>query len=121
MKSLAKLTTVTRQDLSSGYQTVQSMHVALDWAISNRDEFLTWHKTSNYLVALSVKNTFELDKIINRFNDLNINFEVFYEPDINEITGLCFLSNDKTIKITSKLSLANSNIGKIDKRNKKEI
>ena len=103
---VSKLTTITRRDLTSGQQAVQSSHAAIDFIIDNNDLANNWHKTSNYLINLSVADISELERLSAKLHEYEIIHTNFYEPDLdNELTAISFLSSEKTIKITGNLPL----------------
>lgn len=101
-----KLVIVTREDLSLGYQAVQAAHAAIDFTFEHPNRAGPWHKESNYLVILSLKNEKQLELLIRRCEDLNLKFTIFREPDIdNEITALAIEPSLVTQKLVSKIPL----------------
>ena len=106
MKHNQKLTTVTRRDLSPGYQAVQSAHSIADFAIQHPQEFKDWHENSNYLCQLSVENEEELAKLAFKAEAKGIKITRFYEPDLNDqLTSICLEASDSTRRVTSNLPL----------------
>jgi hypothetical protein len=98
---------ITRQDISSGYQAVQSIHAAIQFGMEHPDIHRFWFDKSNYLGLLSVANELELGKIIEKAAEQNIKFSVFREPDIdNQITAIALEPGNKSKKICSSLPLA---------------
>jgi peptidyl-tRNA hydrolase len=98
---------IVRGDLSSGYQGVQGMHAALQFAFENRDVFDDWHQTSDYLGFLSVANESELARVAEQAEERDIRFSVFREPDIdNQITAIALEPGTKSKKLCSQLPLA---------------
>jgi peptidyl-tRNA hydrolase len=98
---------VTRRDLSNGYQAVQSMHAAIQFAFEHKDIVGDWYQTSNYLGLLSVANESELEQLVEQAKRNNIRFSVFKEPDIdNQITAIAFEPGIHSKKLCSKLKLA---------------
>lgn len=78
-----------------------------------------------YLALLSIKNEYELSKLIQKLEKFKIKFSVFREPDIdNQITSICVEPSDKTRRITSSLPKMFKNIlsdkDQIDKNNYKK-
>lgn len=82
-----KLTVVTRQDLSAGYQIVQSAHAVANFAHDFPEIFSKWKQTSNSIICLSTKNEFELSQLALKFEKEGVKISKFYEPDIsNQLT-----------------------------------
>jgi hypothetical protein len=66
-----------------------------------------WFNISNYICILNVKNEFELNEIVEKCIEYNINFSLFKEPDYNNsITSITLEPGMKSKKITSHLPLA---------------
>lgn len=101
-----KLVTITRRDLSAGQQAVQSTHAAIDFTFEYPNKASPWHKTSNYLVMVSVQNEEALKEFIKRCEYKLLDYTVFREPDINnEITAIAIEPCSETRKLVSKLPL----------------
>lgn len=84
-----KFTTITRRDLSLGYQAVQSAHALADFAIEHTEPFKSWQLGSNYLVCLTVETEEELKFLAKRLKCFGIKITEFREPDIgNELTAI---------------------------------
>ena len=65
---------------------------------------------NNYLISLSVESEFKLQKLLTKLVDIGIPLSYFTEPDIgDELTSICFLETDQTIKLTSHIPLSLSN------------
>lgn len=65
-----------------------------------------WHKNSQYLVLLSVKNEVELLSLVNKIDQKGIVYSKFYEPDFNnELTSIAIEPSEKSRKVTSNLPL----------------
>jgi Peptidyl-tRNA hydrolase PTH2 len=98
---------VTREDLSPGYQGVQSIHAAIQFAMEHPETNKEWFEQSNYLGFLSVANELELNRIIELAAMQNIKCSVFKEPDIdNQITAIALAPGAKSKKLCSNLKLA---------------
>lgn len=107
VKSGDKLYIVTRADLSAGYQGVQGIHAAIQFAFENPDVNKEWFEKSNYLGFLSVHNEQELQLLIQKAYERNIKCSVFREPDIdNQITAIALAPGEQTKKLCSRLPLA---------------
>lgn len=64
-----------------------------------------------YLISLSVESEEKLGHLLVKLNKLGIPVSYFQESDLdNELTSICFLETENTIKLTSSLSLALKNI-----------
>ena len=102
-----KLVTVTREDLSSGYQLVQSLHSLAEFTEGHPEEFDFWKKNSNYMVSLSIGNEERLRRLYLKLKTKGAKVVPFYEPDIgNELTAICFYGTEEMRKHTKKLNLA---------------
>lgn len=106
MQDNSKLVVVTREDITPGYQAVQSAHAAIDFTFEHPNRAGPWHKISNYLVLLSLKNEKQLKLLINNCDRLQLAYTVFREPDIgNAITAVAIEPSEITQKLVSKLPL----------------
>ena len=102
-----KLVTVTRQDLTQGYQLVQSGHSIAEFAYKFPELFKNWVESSNYLISLSTHNEFHLKHLYEKLRLRGANVVAFIEPDIgNQLTSICFYGTPEMRKITNKLNLA---------------
>jgi hypothetical protein len=103
---IPKLVTVTRTDLPEGYQAVQSTHAAIDFVFEHPTRAGPWHKNSNTLVMLTVKDTKGLIHLMRKCDYLSLAYTVFREPDIgNQITAICMEPHPEVYKMVSKLPL----------------
>jgi len=90
-----------------GYQGVQSIHAAIQFAMEHPDINKEWFEKSNYLGFLSVANESELNKVIDKAICKGIQYSIFREPDIgNEITAIALAPGVKTRKLCSNFKLA---------------
>ena len=106
-----KLITITRQDLSTGYQIVQSCHSVADFAYKFPNYFLSWRKNSNYKVCLSIKDESSLKKLFLKLKDINAPVIGFREPDLNnQLTSITLYGAKEYTKYTKYLPLAGKNI-----------
>ena len=102
-----KLVTITRRDLTPGYQLAQTVHVVADYIFQNPFSSYRWNKTSNYLVTLSVPDEQALLKLADQFLANGIKYTKFQEPDINnQVTALCMEQSDVVRKLCSNFPLA---------------
>lgn len=105
MTQIKKLTTVTRRDLSPGYQSVQSTHAGILFIFEHPEISQIWHKDP-YLAQLSAKNEDALKHLILKLEKNQIKYSVFREPDLNnEITAIAIEPSDKTRRLVSNLPL----------------
>ena len=95
---------ITRQDLSPGYQCVQSCHAVADFSYQFPESFKRWKLESNSIITLSVKSESELIKLYNKFS-LLVPCSKFFEPDINEWTSICLFGESDIRKKLSYLPL----------------
>jgi peptidyl-tRNA hydrolase len=101
-----KLVTVTRTDIPEGYQAVQSTHAAIDFVFEHPTRAGPWHKESNTLVMLTVKDTKALIHLMRKCDYLSLAYTVFREPDIgNQITAICMEPHPEVYKMVAKLPL----------------
>ena len=105
--SQVKLVTITRKDLSPGYQLVQSGHSIAEFAHKFPDRFKEWIEKSNYLISLSTKDEAHLFMLYEKLKWADADVVAFTEPDINnQLTAICFYGTPEMRKITNKLKLA---------------
>lgn len=97
---------MTREDMSYGYQAVQAAHAAIDFTFEHPDRAGPWHKNSNYLILLVLKNEKQLYLLGRRCEDLNLRHTVFREPDIgDEVTAIAIEPSPVTQKLVSRIPL----------------
>ena len=98
---------ITRDDLSVGYQAVQSSHAAIDFVIKYPELAREWHERSNYLVILSVPSESELQQVVQTLTDRNLLFQPFHEPDIdNQLTAVAIEPSERAKRFCSRFKLA---------------
>jgi hypothetical protein len=102
-----KLYVVTREDLSPGYQAVQSIHAAQEFAYQFPTLFKEWHERSNFLGLLSVKNEKELRSLAIRAANRRLAVAMFYEPDIDwKLTAIAIEAGSKSATLCKRIRLA---------------
>lgn len=107
MKPQDKLFLITRQDLSPGYQAVQSCHALRQFTAEHPEKDLEWFTTSNYLALLSVKNEHELRKLFIDAKESGLKCSGFEEPDVdNELTAIAIEPGERSRELCKKLPLA---------------
>lgn len=115
-----KLYLITRRDLSPGYQAVQSVHAAQEFALRFPDAYRHWHRTSNTLALLSVSNTKQLHTLAQQLLAVGIKVAVFVEPDINfGVTAIAVEPGFYAEALVSHLPLALSEYSSSKKRKKR--
>lgn len=77
-----KLVIITRDDLSKGYQIVQTAHALADFAMEHRDTFVEWRSESAYLCCLVVPNRKALLDLRATLKEMGIKHSVMYESDL---------------------------------------
>lgn len=77
-----KLYLVTRRDLSFGDQTVQTCHVALQFAVDHPSTTERWTVASNTLVLLTVADEAALHALVERADYAGLDVSRFCEPDL---------------------------------------
>ena len=98
---------ITRRDLASGYQGVQSIHAAIQFGIEHPETYKIWFEKSNYLGWLSVADEAALCRLIETAKDCGIEFSIFREPDIgNEITAIALQPGCESKRLCRNLPLA---------------
>ncbi len=113
----SRLITVTRQDLSAGYQTVQTAHAVADYAVKKPLSFLKWRLTGNYLISLAVADYQSLRDLMTVLDKHVVKYVPFYEPDVKEVTAIVISPGPLSDKLTSSLPLAGRKAGNKDKHN----
>lgn len=98
---------ITREDIGAGYQGVQSIHAAIQFAMEHPTTNKEWFEKSNYLGFLSVTNEEELLRLAEKAASLGIECSIFREPDIdNQVTAIAIAPGTKSKKLCSNLNLA---------------
>ena len=98
--------TVTRDDISLGYQAVQSIHAAIQFTQEHPEITKEWYTSSNYLVSLSVKDEKELQKLAHRARDMGLEVSMFHEPDIgNQLTAIAIQPSEATQWLIKRIPL----------------
>jgi len=102
-----KLVTITRQDISPGYQVVQTAHAVADFCTkAGFVDVTNWMRKSGSIISLSVKNEKELLKWVKKLKR-SVRVYEFREPDVgNQLTAICFYAQEKTRKKIKNLPLA---------------
>lgn len=105
---VSRLITVTRNDISPGYQIAQSGHAIAQFFLDHPELAKKWN--NNYYISLSIDSKEKLQKLLLDLTKCDIFVSAFYEPDIeNELTSICFIENNETRKLTHKLKLSLKN------------
>lgn len=100
---------ITRTDIPTGYQMVQSSHAVADFATNFPVEFKKWKLDSNSIISLGIKNEIELLKLFNKFKD-KTKTVLFREPDIgDQATSICLMGYPEIRKKLRHLPLLGKN------------
>lgn len=109
---------VTHSELTSGYQTAQVAHAVADFAAYRTEQFVKWHKESQFVVALQCKNQAELEKLFKKAKREGYDVVAFHEEDLNgAMTSVAFSPHGRNKNFLSRLPLAGSVTGKTNKHN----
>ena len=108
-KTETKLVVITREDITPGYQVVQSTHSIADFAAEHPIPFKNWKSDSNSIICLSTPNEESLLKLYKKFKERTY-VSLFHEPDINGYTSLCLYGTSSIRKKLSYLPLSLKNI-----------
>ena len=101
-----KLRVITRRDLPTGYQAVQSGHAGIQFQQEHRRIAKRWYTKSNYLIFLTVSNEQELERLISLADGSGLKVSVFREPDLNnEITAIAIEPSSVSDELTKNLKL----------------
>lgn len=106
----SKLIVITREDITPGYQCVQSGHAIADFSYQHPEIFKKWKLESNSIICLSAKSEQHLLQLFHKYSEITPTTK-FYEPDIDQWTSLCLYA-DPSIRKTLKhlpLLLKNKN------------
>ena len=99
-----KLVVITRQDISDGYQVVQSCHAIAEFAYEHPETFSQWKRDTNSIICLSVKDEETLLKLYEKFSKKTPSSS-FYEPDVDAFTAICVYGTPEIRKSLSHLPL----------------
>jgi peptidyl-tRNA hydrolase len=102
-----KLYLVTREDISPGYQAVQSCHAIRQFTEEHPEIDKEWFKRSNYLALLSVPTIEHLYDLFYAAQDAGLRVSAFYEPDVGDaITAIAIEPHPKAVELCKDLPLA---------------
>ncbi len=91
--------------MTPGYITVQTVHSCADFADQFPSDFSEWKKATNSIICLGVKDETHLMSLYNTIKS-KTNISLFYEPDVNANTSLCFYASTPELRgLTSNLPL----------------
>ena len=93
-----RIYTLTRKDMSQGQKAVQSGHALAQYIIDfNPHKTGLWDNGS--IINLELGSEKSLKKWIRKLEELNIDFSIFREPDMNhEITSIAILHKGEIFK-----------------------
>lgn len=96
-----------RDDLSPGYQLVQSNHALVEFTIHFPKTIKRWHEQSNYIAGLSVHNEQDLLDLCKHCVSEGLQCSLFREPDIDyQATALVIEPCEYAKQLTNNLPLA---------------
>ncbi len=108
MKQIEKLITITRSDITQGYQVVQTAHSIADFAYQHPNHFNEWKEKSNSIISLSVDSEEKLIKYYDKLSNITP-CSIFFEPDVNQYTSICVYGKPEVRKKLSHLPLSLKN------------
>lgn len=108
MKQIEKLITITRSDITPGYQVVQTAHSIADFAHQHPQYFNEWKEKSNSIISLSVDSEEKLIKYYDKLSKITP-CSIFFEPDVNQYTSICVYGTPEVRKKLSHLPLSLKN------------
>lgn len=98
---------VVRRDLTPAYQAVMCGHALSEFCLQHIDIANSWHKNSNYLAFLSVKDESELLFLIEKAQSRGIAISIFREPDIdNQVTSIAIEPSAESKRLCRNLPCA---------------
>lgn len=98
---------MTRKDLNPGYQAGQAVHAAMQFAMEHSDLNKEWFERSNYIAVLSVRDEWELHRLIDKASKRGLRFSIFFEPDLKyEITAIALEPGKESKRLCSSIGLA---------------
>ena len=101
-----KLVVITREDISPGYQVVQSTHSIADFIFEHPVQASEWKKQSNSIITLSVKTLNDLENLSKKLIKKGYYVTEFLEPDIgDELTSICAYGTSEVRRQLSHLPL----------------
>ena len=110
---------ITHSELSSGYQTAQSIHATANIALEHPEAFAHWHANGQRVVALEVRDEEDLWALIEKallFPEANFQVVRFHEPDLdNALTAFALVPNRWNALLTQGLKLAGTATGLLNK------
>ena len=102
-----KLYTVTRKDISPGYQAVQSSHAYVRFCMEHPEIAREWYENSETMCSLSVADEKELQELLDEASRLGITVSAFFEPDIDfQLTAITLAPGCATKELCANLKLA---------------
>lgn len=103
----SKLVSITRQDITPGYQVVQTAHAIADFIHEHPAISKQWKEESNSIITLSTKDEESLSIYLNRLKELTPYVTAFYEPDVqDQLTAIAVYGTPEIRKVLSNLPLA---------------
>lgn len=89
-----KLYVLVRNDLTSSQSAVQAGHAVAEFLLH---DLKSWRNTT--LIYLGIKGLFQLEKWMNKLDDLGVSYIPWKEPDINnEVTAIATTGSSELFK-----------------------
>ena len=86
----SKLVTITRQDITPGYQVVQTAHAIADFIYDHPDVSSHWKNESNSIITLATTDEQSLIRLYERLKQVTPHITAFHEPDVqDQMTAIC--------------------------------
>lgn len=114
-----KLYTVTRRDLSPGYQMAQAGHALARFAKEHPGYFSLWMEVSEYICFLSVADETELFALYEQAVGHGLPVSIFREPDLDyQLTAITLEPGLRAAGLCARLPLALSELNPKRKKHK---
>lgn len=98
---------VTRDDLGTGYQIVQTAHAAAEFSLDHPTIARSWRDESRYMVVLTAPDEAALATLALDAQAKNIPVTKFYEPDVDDqLTAVAFGPGEASSDLLASLPLA---------------
>lgn len=78
------MVSITRQDITPGYQVVQTAHAIADFIHDHPEVSKQWKDESNSIITLATKDEQSLIALYERLKQVTPYVTAFYEPDVQD-------------------------------------
>jgi peptidyl-tRNA hydrolase len=101
------LVSIVREDITPGYQLVQSAHAIADFIFEHKTSAKQWKFDSNSIITLSIPTEQSLQELYEKLLSVTPYVTAFREPDIdNQLTAIAVYGTPDIRKMVSHLPLA---------------